>query len=226
MHHYNVALLYEEPLFLRSLTTALQGRGHSLLASVPNTAALKLALAMRPGVQLALFSVASAMANNYDLLHWSMVQLPTTRILLLGREPEDPALAAAFFAGASGYYCTRDPEDTLMHHVLHVAEGALVFPPGTWQQIRQHPHQPPPQYPKPDPTLKRPSPAQCEFLQQVADPNNYTYPDIAKRMGRSLWAVQKYRRLLFERFNIKRRRDLEHLAWQLGLMGGNENGKK
>ena len=115
MHHYNVALLYEEPLFLQSLTTALQGRGHSLFASVPNTAALKLALAMRPGVQLALFSVASATANNYDLLPWSVVQLPTTRILLLGREPEDPALAAAFFAGASGYYCTRDPEDTLMH---------------------------------------------------------------------------------------------------------------
>ena len=155
-------------------------------------------------------------ALDLALLRWMVRHMPHARLLLLGRRSAPAELPAALCAGAHGYFCMRDSHEQLLATAGLVLQGLLCFPADTHRALGQW--QPPPQALAAT-ALRQPSPAHREFLRWVAHPAGLAYADIARRMGRSERAVEKYRAVLFKRHGIKSRMGLVYLARQLGLEG-------
>ncbi len=212
-HAYTLAIVHAEPFLRQSLHALFTVQPHcTVQLQAPGAPALKRAVAtgLLPG--LVLLCAEMAGADGCALLRWLARHLPAARVLLLGRPPAPDYLPDALCAGAHGYFCTLLGHDRLLLMAGLLLQGALLFPPEThralhgWRQAQQ------PQQPGP-----RPSPAHCEFLHWAAHPDQLTYEEIARRMGRSPRAVEKYRATLFKRHNIKSRVGLVSLATLLGL---------
>ncbi|MCB0766858.1 MAG: response regulator transcription factor, partial [Flavobacteriales bacterium] len=154
----------------------------------------------------------SATAQACELLQWLADRLPNCPLLVLGHDA-DPVHLDLFGAGARGYCPLHAEPATMRSTMLHLLGGAYSYPPATWAAIRRRL----PQATAPV-DLPMPSRLLCEFLVHVAAPDTPTYPEIARRMGKSLPAVEQYRKKLFERYDIKAKGGLVLLAKRLGLV--------
>ena len=69
-------------------------------------------------------------------------------------------------------------------------------------------------------TVERISPREMEFLRLVCDEAEFTYEQIASRMGIQRRSVDNFRIGLFEKFNIKSKTGLVLFAMRWGLING------
>lgn len=216
-HALHIAIVHAEPLLRQAIAHLFTAQPNcTVLVQAADAPALKRAAAtgLVPGLVLLCMDMACAMDRS--LLRWAAANLPLARLLLLGRQAAPEELAAALCAGAHGYHCTRNGQEHLLHVAGLVMQGALHFPPETHRALHQW-HQR--TLAPPTPAGPLPSIAHSEFLYWAAHPDELTYADIARRMGRSTRAVEKYRATLFKRHNIKSRTGLVHLAMALRLVG-------
>lgn len=216
-HAFTMAIVHAEPFLRHSLAALFTANARCTVQwQADNGPALKRAAATGHLPGLVLLCLDMACALDHALLRWMARHMPHARLLLLGRLPAPAELPAALCAGAHGYFCMRDGHEQLLATAGLVLQGLLCFPADTHRALGQW--QPPPQALAAT-ALRQPSPAHREFLRWVAHPAGLAYADIARRMGRSERAVEKYRAVLFKRHGIKSRMGLVYLARQLGLGG-------
>lgn len=214
MEHFAATLLHSQSL-LRASIADLVGRlpQIQLQASVADVPALKRHLAMGHQPHVVLLCWHHTVANDFAALQWLRTHLPNGKLLVLGHQEDAPDLLPAFCAGAHGYLAINHSPELLHTTMQSLLQGACCFPETTWAALRMR-------MPTSASTegLRMPSPTHCEFLRHVAAPDCPNYAEVARRMGKSRFAVEKYRRTLFKQYGIKGKGGLVKLAMQLGLV--------
>ena len=214
MERYDLILIHRRSLLRNSLAAlvARQAPFH-LLAEGADPPTLKQLLAFGHRPHLLLLCWDNATADDHALLHWLARHHPNCTQLVLGHHEPTPDLVPLFVAGAHGYLNVHEAPEALHKTMTHLVDGAICYPACTWAALRQRLP-----YTRPRENLRMPSPLQCEFLRQVAAPDCPSYAEVAKRMGKSIHAVEQYRMILFRRYGIKGKGGLVRLAMELGLV--------
>lgn len=218
--HHPIAVLHEQTLIRQGLVRLINELGnYTVVADAATPPAFKRACASGPTPQAVVLSVEAATANGYAQLTWLVTHLPTARILVVGTPPPPTEQLVLFLAGAHGFLCTRQATERLRLVLDHLLAGALHFPPEVLPHLRAL--RPALSYLNAvqDATkTHRISDRQREFLRWVASKGSPTYQQIAGYMGIKLRTVEKYRDILFERFDLNGKPGLVLLAVRLGLV--------
>ncbi len=214
MEFYDVILIHRRPLLRSSLAALVAPPApFRLLAEGADPPTLKQHLALGHFPHLLLLCWDTATADGHALLHWLVKHHPSSKVLVLGHHDPPPDLVPLFLAGVHGYLHVHEAPDALRSTMTHLLDGALCYPTCTWATLRQRLP-----YTRPRDNLRMPSPTQCEFLRQVAATDCPSYPEVARRMRKSIHAVEQYRSILFKRYDLKGKGGLIRLAMELGLV--------
>jgi DNA-binding NarL/FixJ family response regulator len=213
---FTIALLHDEALLLQGLARLLgELPGYRLVAQVSDHSAFKRAFALGAPPQLLHISLHSACKDQCTLLGWMAQHMPHCRILVVGQQPPTEVLLHLLCAGAHGFLGTDRPAEELGRMLHHLVNGAIHFPAEVMPQLsRLLPQLERPACPVPD---KKISPCQREFLRWLCAADDHTYVDIAKKMGKTLRCVLRYRDKLFKRFKVNTKAALVRLAQKMGL---------
>lgn len=212
---HTLVLLYEQNLIRQGIARLLGDLGtFRLLAQAEDVPALKRALAVAAAPKLLLLSSEAATAEHCGLLAWLRKHCPDTCLLLLGNRTPAAQLFAAFCAGAHGYLCTSQAHERMVTVLHQLVEGAVHFPAEVLAQLR---HLSPGLEPDPVDDGRPIGPCQLLFLRWLIVPEDLTYAEIAKRMGKSERAVKKYSTDLRARFKVSSKGGLIKLALRRGL---------
>ncbi len=211
----SLVLLHEQNLLRQGIARLLADiEGFQLLAQAADVPALKRALAVAQAPQLLLLSADAATAEHCSLVLWARKQYPNCWLLLLGNHTPAEPLFAAFCAGAHGYLCTSQAPERMVAMVHQVVDGAIHFPAEVLARLRQL--RPGPEA-EPVDDGRTIGPCQLLFLRWLLVPEDLTYAEVAKRMGKSEFAVKKYVHNLFKRFKISSKGGLIKLGLRRGL---------
>lgn len=166
---------------------------------------------------IAIVDLSMPVMDGYETIAWLRANKPAILPLALTFDADEQALVRAVRAGARGFLLknTRPPVlklalDSLMltgYYYTDEAHAAL-----------QRPQRKSPEERERERVLEGITPREMEFLLLVCDPAEFTYEQIADRMGVHRRSVDNYRIGLFEKFDIKSKTGLVLFALRWGLL--------
>ena len=169
---------------------------------------------------LAIVDLSMPVMDGYDTIAWLRGHAPRVRPLALTFDGNDEVMMRAVHAGARGFILKsarpamlKNALDSLILSGWYNSEE-LVDVRLRNSERRRHEEQ------ERQVVVERISPREMEFLRLVCDEAEFTYEQIASRMGIQRRSVDNFRIGLFEKFNIKSKTGLVLFAMRWGLING------
>jgi DNA-binding NarL/FixJ family response regulator len=137
--------------------------------------------------------------KGYDCVRQLKEARPAIQFLMLTVYEDSDSLFSSLRAGASGYLLKRTASARLLEAVRDVFDGGAPMSPQLARRVVQFFSKPTGQ----DPALAKLTPAEREFLDQLA--KGYAYKEIAERMKISIDTVRSYVRTVYEKLHVHSR---------------------
>jgi two-component system, NarL family, nitrate/nitrite response regulator NarL len=197
-----VLMADSQPLFRDSLARAVgQRKSLEVVAELGEADALPAALVdAQPDVAVI----------DDALLDATRIAAATTRVVLLGGEPEPARAFAALEAGAAGYLSRDSSADSMCDAILRAAAGETVLDPavqtGVAREVRLR-------APSPRPLL---SPRERQILQLIA--KGLSAPQIGRQLQIGTGTVKTHILHLYEKLGVSERAAAVMEAMRQGLL--------
>ncbi len=167
---------------------------------------------------IAIVDLNMPVMDGYATIDWFRREAPAVMPLALTFDATDEAMVKAVHTGARGFLLKsarpqvlRMALDSLVltgwYYSEEVQDARLRSAEGKFREQRER-----------DAVRERITPRELEFLLLVCEEAEYTYEQIADRMGVHRRTVDNFRIGLFEKFNIKSKTGLVLFALRWGLL--------
>jgi DNA-binding NarL/FixJ family response regulator len=194
-----VAIVDDDEGIRNSLSILLKrASGYKLVGEYANAeSALKEIPQVQPDVVLMDINLPGM--KGYDCVRQLKEARPAIQFLMLTVYEDSDSLFKSLRAGASGYLLKRTASARLLEAVRDVFDGGAPMSPQLARRVVQFFSRPA----SPDSGLARLTPAEREFLDQLA--KGYAYKEIADRMTISIDTVRSYVRTVYEKLHVHSR---------------------
>lgn len=220
---HNIALVDDHHLVRAGLAATVNGMGaYRVVLEASNGREFVDDLAtikdpeLRP--RIAIVDLNMPVMDGFETIAWARANAPDVLCLALTFDADDDTQVKAIHAGARGFVLkkARPAElktalDSLVmtgyYSTEELLEASMRSTEGRNREARER-----------DRILEGITPREMEFLQQVCDPQEFTYESIADRMGVHRRTVDNYRISLFDKFGIRSKTGLVLFAMRWGLL--------
>lgn len=221
---HDVALVDDHHLMRTGLAATVNGLGgYRVALEAGNGRELVEALELLQRKQLPLPAIAIVDLNmpvmdGYATIAWLREHSPTVLPLALTFDAADDALVKAVRAGARGFLLKNTRPAVLKTALDSLMLTGYYYTDQTHQAMQEHPALRTRQEREREAVLAQITPREMEFLLLVCDPQEYTYEQMAERMGIHRRSVDNHRINLFEKFAIKSKTGLVLFALRWGIV--------
>jgi two-component system invasion response regulator UvrY len=223
---HDVALVDDHHLMRSGLAATVNGLGgYRVALEAGNGRELIEALEVqeRNGLQrpaIAIVDLNMPVMDGYATIAWLREHAPTVLPLALTFDAADDALVRSVRAGARGFLLKNTRPAVLKTALDSLMLTGYYYTDQTHQALQDEPVQRDRKQREREAVLERITPREMEFLLLVCDPEEYTYEQMADRMGIHRRSVDNHRISLFEKFGIKSKTGLVLFAMRWGVVRG------
>jgi two-component system, NarL family, invasion response regulator UvrY len=216
---HSVALIDDHHLVRSGLVNMVNSvGGYRVTLEAGNGKEFMRALSGAEEPAIAIVDLHMPVMDGFETIAWLKQYMPTVRPLALTFDASDEVMVRAVRAGARGFLLKNAKPS-----VLKVALDSLMLT-GYYHSDELHatlvekqslktPHER-----QQERMLAQITPRELEFLKLVCAPEEYTYEQIADRMGVHRRTVDGFREGLVEKFNIKSKTGLVLFAMKWGIV--------
>jgi two-component system invasion response regulator UvrY len=221
---HDVALVDDHHLMRNGLAATVNGLGgYRVALEAGNGRELIEALQLqeRNGLHLpaiAIVDLNMPVMDGYATIAWLREYVPTVLSLALTFDAADDALVRSVRAGARGFLLKNTRPAVLKTALDSLMLTGYYYTDQTHQALQDEPVQRDRKQREREAVLAQITPREMEFLLMVCDPMEYTYEQMADRMGLHRRSVDNHRISLFEKFGIKSKTGLVLFAMRWGLI--------
>lgn len=220
----DVALVDDHHLMRSGLAATVNALGgYRVAVEAGNGRELVEALELMQRNALALPAIAIVDLNmpvmdGYATIGWLRENTPAVLPLALTFDAADDALVRSVRAGARGFLLKNTRPAVLKTALDSLMLTGYYYTDQTHKAMQEHPALRTRQERDRETVLAQITPREMEFLLLVCDPQEYTYEQMAERMGIHRRSVDNHRVGLFEKFGIKSKTGLVLFAMRWGLV--------
>jgi DNA-binding NarL/FixJ family response regulator len=156
--------------------------------------------------------------DGYATIAWLREHAPKVLPLALTFDAADDALVKSVRAGARGFLLKNTRPAVLKTALDSLMLTGYYYTDQTHQAMQDHPTLRTRQEREREAILDQITPREMEFLLLVCDPQEFTYEQMADRMGIHRRSVDNHRINLFEKFGIKSKTGLVLFALRWGIV--------
>ena len=167
---------------------------------------------------IAIVDLNMPVMDGYETIAWLRANKPAILPLALTFDANEEALVKAVRAGARGFLLKSTRPAVLKNALDSLLLTGYYYTDETHQTLQRHPEMKTRGERERERVIASITPREMEFLQLVCDPAEFTYEQMADRMGVHRRTVDNFRIALFEKFNIKSKTGLVLFALRWGLM--------
>jgi two-component system invasion response regulator UvrY len=222
---HKVALVDDHHLMRSGLAATVNGLGgYQVCLEAGNGLELVEALQLMRNNALPLPAIAIVDLNmpvmdGYETMAWLREQAPEVLVLALTFDGNEQAVVRAIRAGARGFLLKNTRPAVLKTALDSLLLTGYYYTENTHEALRSEAVQRTREERDRADVLARITPREMEFLLLVCDEAEYTYEQMAERLGIHRRSVDNYRISLFEKFDIKSKTGLVLFAMRWGLIG-------
>jgi two-component system, NarL family, invasion response regulator UvrY len=221
---HDVALVDDHHLMRSGLAATVNGLGgYRVALEAGNGRELVEALEIMqhhalPLPAIAVIDLNMPVMDGYATMAWLREHAPTVLPLALTFDAADDALVKAVRAGARGFLLKNTRPAVLKTALDSLMLTGYYYTDQTHQAMQEHPTMRTRQEREREAILAQITPREMEFLLLVCDPQEFTYEQMADRMGIHRRSVDNHRINLFEKFGIKSKTGLVLFALRWGIV--------
>ena len=221
---HKVALVDDHHLMRSGLAATVNGLGgYQVCLEAGNGQELVVALQLLqqnalPLPAIAIVDLNMPVMDGYATMAWLREQAPEVLVLALTFDGNEQAVVRAIRAGARGFLLKNTRPAVLKTALDSLLLTGYYYTENTHEALRSEAvHRTREERDRAD-VLARITPREMEFLLLVCDEAEYTYEQMAERLGIHRRSVDNYRISLFEKFDIKSKTGLVLFAMRWGLI--------
>jgi DNA-binding NarL/FixJ family response regulator len=221
---HDVALVDDHHLMRSGLAATVNGLGGyrvALEAGNGRELVEALEIMQRNAMPLPVIAVVDLnmpVMDGYATIAWLREHAPTVLPLALTFDAADDALVKSVRAGARGFLLKNTRPAVLKTALDSLMLTGYYYTDQTHQAMQEHPTLRTRQEREREAILDQITPREMEFLLLVCDPQEFTYEQMADRMGIHRRSVDNHRINLFEKFSIKSKTGLVLFALRWGIV--------
>lgn len=167
---------------------------------------------------IAIVDLNMPVMDGYATIAWLREHAPTVLPLALTFDGNDDAVVKAVRAGARGFLLKNTRPAVLKNALDSLLLTGYYYTESTHEALRSDAVQRTRMERDRAEVLARITPREMEFLLLVCDEAEFTYEQMAERLGIHRRSVDNYRISLFEKFDIKSKTGLVLFAMRWGLI--------
>lgn len=168
--------------------------------------------------EIAIVDLNMPVMDGYATIAWLRRNAPGILPLALTFDAADEALVKAVRAGARGFLLKNTRPAVLKNALDSLVLTGFYYTDETHQTLLRHSETKAREEREHERILGQISQREMEFLILVCDPAEYTYEQMAERMGVHRRTVDNFRTSLFEKFNIRSKTGLVLFAMKWGIV--------
>lgn len=172
-----------------------------------------------PLPSIAIVDLNMPVMDGYQTIAWLRAHAPSVLPLALTFDGNDDAVVKAVRVGARGFLLKSTRPAVLKNALDSLLLTGYYYTESTHEALRTEAVQRTREERDRAEVLARITPREMEFLLLVCDEAEYTYEQMAERLGIHRRSVDNYRISLFEKFDIKSKTGLVLFAMRWGLIG-------
>lgn len=219
MNSISICLVDDHAIVRQGIREILQRMQHyEVTSEFDSGEAFLEALPISPAPDVILLDYRMKQLDGIEVLKQLAAQESSLRAILLTYSLPESTIAEAYYFGVRGFLSKECSSGDLKKAIDNVVSVGYVDTVSAMRYIRNYIQ------PKPQPKIQL-SPRESQFLNLVCDPAEFTYDQIADRMGLTVKAVEVYRANLFDRYNIRSKTGLVMFAYRHRLVDLPEPGK-
>jgi DNA-binding NarL/FixJ family response regulator len=188
------------------------GNGRELIAELERGAAPRIAIV----------DLNMPVMDGFETIAWLRANAPQVLPLALTFDAAEEAMVRAVRAGARGFLLKNARPEVLKRALDSLAQTGYYYSDDLSGALQRHPDMKTRAERERDRVLEQITPREMEFLLLVCDEAEYTYEQMAERMGVHRRTVDNFRIGLFEKFGIKSKTGLVLFALRWGLLGNGD----
>lgn len=216
---HSVALVDDHHLVRNGLAATVNALGgYRVTLEAGNGKELMDALKRSAAPAIAIVDLNMPVMDGYATIAWLKEYHPGVRALALTFDAADDALVKAVRAGARGFLLKNARPIVLKCALDSIALTGFYYTEETHESLLKHPGLRTRNEHERVRILDRITPREMEFLLLVCDEAEFTYEQIADRMGVQRRTVDNFRIALFEKFDIKSKTGLVLFAMRWGVL--------
>jgi len=219
MEEHNVALVDDHHLVRNGLVSTVNGLGgYHVTVEAGNGKELIDALDQSRLPAIAIVDLNMPVMDGYETIAWLRANAPAVLPLALTFDATEDAMVKAVRAGARGFLLKNTRPAILKNALDSLILTGYYYTDSTHDVLQRHPGMKTREERERDRVLGAITPREMEFLLLVCDEAEYTYEQMADRMGVHRRTVDNFRISLFEKFDIKSKTGLVLFALRWGLL--------
>ncbi len=176
------------------------------------------ALAAGTPPRIAIVDLSMPVMDGYEAIAWLRANHPEVLPLALTFDAGDEAMVRAVRAGARGFLLKNTRPPTLKVALDSLLATGYYYTDKLHETLQRNPQLTTPSERERARIVGQITPREMEFLLLVCDEAEFTYEQIADRMGVHRRTVDNFRIGLFEKFGIKSKTGLVLFALRWGLL--------
>ena len=221
MEEHNVALVDDHHLVRNGLVSTVNGLGgYHVTVEAGNGKELIDALDQSRLPAIAIVDLNMPVMDGYETIAWLRANAPAVLPLALTFDATEDAMVKAVRAGARGFLLKNTRPAILKNALDSLILTGYYYTDSTHDVLQRHPGMKTREERERERVLGDITPREMEFLLLVCDEAEYTYEQMADRMGVHRRTVDNFRISLFEKFDIKSKTGLVLFALRWGLLKG------
>lgn len=216
---HKVALVDDHHLVRNGLVATVNALGGYVVSiDVGNGQELIDALRGAEDPAIAIVDLNMPVMDGYATIAWLRANKPAILPLALTFDANEDALVRAVRAGARGFLLKNTRPAVLKNALDSLMLTGYYYTDETHQTLQRHPGMVTREERERERVIGMITLREMEFLLLVCDPAEYTYEQMADRMGIHRRSVDNHRIALFEKFDIKSKTGLVLFALRWGLL--------
>lgn len=216
---HKVALVDDHHLVRNGLVATVNALGgYRVTLEAGNGRELIEALRDAEDPAIAIVDLSMPVMDGYETIAWLRANKPDILPLALTFDANEDALVRAVRAGGRGFLLKNTRPAVLKNALDSLMLTGYYYTDDTHQTLARHPGMITREERERERLLGMITPREMEFLLLVCDPAEYTYEQMADRMGIHRRSVDNHRIALFEKFDIKSKTGLVLFALRWGLL--------
>lgn len=219
-----IALVDDHNLVRKGLVALVNSLdGYHVVLEAANGKELVAALADGPAVELAIVDLNMPVMDGYATIGWLARNRPEVKPIALTFDGSEDAVIRAIREGARGFLL-KDVEPDIFKLALDCVRYTGYYESDLVRRIIDTTNEPKTSYERQrERVLEAVTPRELEFIKLACAPEEYTYEEIAVRLGTKASTVESHRKHVFDRFGIKSKAGLVIFAYRWGIVKVNNS---
>ncbi len=216
---HSVALVDDHHLVRNGLVSLVNSLGgYQVTVEAANGKEMIEALKTADAPAIAIVDLNMPVMDGYETIAWLRAHAPTVLPLALTFDAAEDALVKAVRAGARGFLLKNARPAVLKNALDSLMLTGYYYTEATHEAMQRAPGMKTSHERERERILGQITPREMEFLLLVCDEAEFTYEQIADRMGVHRRTVDNFRIGLFEKFGIKSKTGLVLFAMRWGVL--------